>query len=44
MDTSSLSYHIWQLAVSRVVVGVGTAGIELLLVIIMNGEYERFLV
>ena len=35
---SSLSHSLWQLALARVVVGTGTAGIELLSVIIMNGK------
>lgn len=32
-----MSQHLWQVALSRVVVGIGTAGIELLVVVIING-------
>ena len=39
---SSLSRRLWQMALSRIVVGTGTAGIELLVVIIMNGNPLRF--
>ena len=42
MCMSSLNQHLWQLALSQVVVGVGTAGIELLVIIIMNGKAMKF--
>lgn len=35
---SSLSHRLWQVALSRVVVGTGTAGVELLIVVIINGR------
>lgn len=38
----SLSYSLWQLALARVVVGTGTAGIELLTVIIMNDLVQLY--
>lgn len=34
---SSLSQNLWQLAVSRAVVGLGAAGLELLVLVIING-------
>ena len=34
---SSLSESLWQLAVSRAVVGLGAAGLELLVLVIING-------
>ncbi|KAK7414949.1 hypothetical protein QQX98_006274 [Neonectria punicea] len=33
----SLSQNLWQLAVSRAVVGLGAAGLELLVLVIVNG-------
>ncbi|GJC77408.1 hypothetical protein ColLi_00246 [Colletotrichum liriopes] len=37
----SLSYRLWQVAMARVVVGTGTSGIELLVVIVINGQELR---
>lgn len=37
-EVSSLSYRLWAVALSRVVVGTGTAGIELLVIVIINGK------
>jgi hypothetical protein len=34
---SSISQNLWQLAVSRAVVGLGAAGLELLVLVIING-------
>ncbi|KAK7428010.1 hypothetical protein QQZ08_005441 [Neonectria magnoliae] len=33
----SISQNLWQLAVSRAVVGLGAAGLELLVLVIVNG-------
>ncbi len=35
---SSLSHRLWQVALSRVVVGTGTAGIEFLVAVVINGK------
>lgn len=35
--TSSLSHKLWHVALSRVIVGAGSAGIELLTVVVING-------
>jgi hypothetical protein len=35
---SSLSFRLWQLSLARVVVGTGTVGVELLVIIIINGK------
>lgn len=34
---SSLSQNLWQLAISRAFVGLGAAGLDLLVLIIING-------
>jgi hypothetical protein len=36
---SSLSHRLWEVALARVVVGTGSAGVELLVIVIINGRF-----